>query len=282
MVRTAGSCYHSSCGQQRNHDLSMIGKYLFLVFFHHFYGNFCVLFQGPNSISDFYLPACTAPSSDLIVQDSLKRQTTKSVPPWQKIASGQEGFRVIFDMEKDIIGAENKNIPANMSRIIKYTDGKWTTAKQDGSFHLYNAFNNGDSGDVKKHKLSVFGLILSFNQNSGGLDLLPPDYEASKSFFPNISPLLVGKTLAKVVSEADVASKMPSKRTLTKEPCNVKWSNALRFDPTDKKGKCIHFTATTEGSLFLVFSTVPKNKNSWYYIEIAPERIAMYKVTKVT
>lgn len=186
MVRTAGSCYHSSCGQQRNHDLSMIGKYLFLVFFHHFYGNFCVLFQGPNSISDFYLPACTAPSSDLIVQDSLKRQTTKSVPPWQKIASGQEGFRVIFDMEKDIIGAENKNIPANMSRIIKYTDGKWTTAKQDGSFHLYNAFNNGDSGDVKKHKLSVFGLILSFNQNSGGLDLLPPDYEASKSFFTQI------------------------------------------------------------------------------------------------
>ena len=89
-------------------------------------------------------------------------------------------------MEKDIIGAENKNIPANMSRIIKYTDGKWTTAKQDGSFHLYNAFNNGDSGDVKKHKLSVFGLILSFNQNSGGLDLLPPDYEASKSFFTQI------------------------------------------------------------------------------------------------
>lgn len=185
-------------------------------------------------------------------------------------------------MEKDIIGAENKKIPANMSRIIKYTDGKWMTAKQDGSFHLYNAFNNGDSGDVKKHKLSVFGLILTYNQNSGGLDLLPPDFEASKSFFPNISPLLVGKTLAKVVSEADVASKMPSKRTLTNEPCNVKWSNALRFDPTDKKGKCIHFTATTEGSLFVVFSTVPRNKNSWYYIEIAPERIAVYKVTKPT
>lgn len=185
-------------------------------------------------------------------------------------------------MKNDLKGIDGYSIPRDMTRPVKYTNGKWITGEEDGSFHLYNAFNNGGSGDTRKHKISILGLILSYNQNSGGLELLPDDFAASKEFFPNLHQFLAGRTLAKIVSEVEETSRQASKRegqTMEKEPCNVKFSNALRFDPTDSNGKCLHFTAATEGSIFVVFSTLPKDEDSWYYTEITPEKVAIYKVT---
>ena len=205
---------------------------------------------------------------------------------WQKITNGQREFHVIFDMKKDLIGIEDYNISRNMSRRVKFVGGKWLTAEDDGLFHLYNAFNNGASGDIKKRKMSILGLVLSFNQNTGGLELLPEDYKVSKEFYPELHRFLTGRTLAKIFMEPDTdATKQASKRasqqsqTMVKQPCNVKWSNSLRFDPTDSNGKCLHFTAATEGSLFVIFSTLPKDNSTWYYTEITPERVALYKVT---
>ena len=195
--------------------------------------------------------------------------------------SDKLGFRVIFDMKSDLTGIEGYSIPRDMSRLMKYVDGKWLTAKDDGSFHLYNAFNNGGSGDFKKRKVSILGLVLSYNQNTRGLELLPPDFKASKQFFPNLHQSLSGRTLAKIVMEGGDAYGVASKReTLASPPCNVKWSNSLRFDPTDSNGKCLHFTAATEGSLFVAFSALPKDKSTWYYTEITPERVAIYKVIR--
>ena len=186
-------------------------------------------------------------------------------------------------MKKDLAGIEEYNITRNMSRLVKYTDGKWLTGEGDGSFHLYNAFNNGGSSDTKRRKMSIFGLVLSYNQKTAGLELLPEDFKASKQLFPNLPQFLVGRALAKIALEPDAATQLASKReteAMVNQPCNVKWSNALRFDPTDSDGKCLHFTAATEGSLFVVFSTLPKDKSSWYYTEITPERVAIYKVTE--
>lgn len=183
-------------------------------------------------------------------------------------------------MKRDLTGIEDYSIPRNMSRLVKYTDGKWLTGEEDGSFHLYNAFNNGGSGDARKHKMSIFGLVLSYNEKSGGLEISPNDFEASKQFFPNLHEFLAGRTLARVAIETKAVTKLASKREpAANPPCNVKWSNALRFDPTDTSGKCLHFTAATEGNIFVVFSTLPKDKSSWYYTEITPERVAIYKVT---
>lgn len=183
-------------------------------------------------------------------------------------------------MKRDLTGIEDYNITRNMSRLVKFTDGKWLTGEEDGTFHLYNAFNNGGSGDPRKHKMSILGLVLSYNQKSGGLELSPPDFQASKQFFPDLREFLSGRTLAKVAIETEAVTRVGSKReSAASPPCNVKWSNALRFDPTDSGGKCLHFTAATEGSIFVVFSTLPKDKSSWYYTEITPERVAIYKVT---
>lgn len=186
-------------------------------------------------------------------------------------------------MKKDLIGADDYTIPRNMTRLMRYSDGKWQAGEEDGSFHLYNTFNNGKSGDAKNRKISVLGLVLSYNQNTGGLDLMQGDVSDSQKFFPDLPKFLTGRTLARIVLENDDSSKQGTKReaessTTVQKPCNVQFSNALRFDPTDSNGKCLHFTATTEGSIYVVFSTLPKDQSSWYYTEITPQKVAIYKV----
>ena len=229
------------------------------------------------SISDFLLPECTS-SDQTETRDLTKRTILKPALSWQTITSGQKEFRVIFDMKKDLTGIEGYKIPRNMSRLVKYANGKWLTG-EDGSFHLYNAFQNGGSGVTKKKKISILGLVLSYNQNTGGLELLAPDFKASKQFFPNLHGFLEGRTLARINLKSDDIAAVANKReATTNQPCNVKWSNALRFDPTDSNGKCLHFTATTEGSIFVAFSALPKDKSSWYYTEITPAKVDIYKV----
>ena len=61
-------------------------------------------------------------------------------------------------------------------------------------------------------------------------------------------------------------------------PLQEKWSNALRFDPTDTEGKCLHFTASTAGTLFVIFAALPKEPESRYLVEISPEGVYIYKV----
>ena len=212
------------------------------------------------------------------------KRSRKRLPSWQGLIGGHKRFRVNFDMKIDLTGAAGNTIPRNMSRLMLYSDGKWQTEEEDGTFHLYNAFRNGQSRDPKNRKISVLGLVLSYNQNTGGLDLLADDVKDSKTFYPKIPHFLVGRTLAQIVPEKSNASKHVIKRQgqpsgARNQPCNVVFSNALLFDPTDTNGKCLHFTASTEGSIYLVFSTLPRDHSSWYYTEITPQRVAIYKVT---
>lgn len=212
------------------------------------------------------------------------KRSRKLLPSWHGLIGGHKRFRVNFDMKMDLTGAAGYAIPRNMSRLMQYSDGKWQTGEEDGTFHLYNAFKTGQSRDPKNRKISVLGLVLSYNQNTGGLDLLADDLKDSQKFYPKIPDFLAGRTLAQIVPENSDASKQAIKRQeqssgALKQPCNVEFSNALRFDPTDTNGKCLHFTASTEGSIFLVFSTLPRDHSSWYYTEITPQRVAIYKVT---
>jgi len=207
-----------------------------------------------------------------------------AIPNWQKIAAGRGQFRVVFDMKKDLVGNDDYHIPRNMSRLLKYTEGKWLTAEDDGNFHFYNGFNNGNSGDPRRHKISILGLVLTYNPKTGGLELLPPDFEASKRFFPELHDTFVWQRLASVVEESQLvsmASAAAKRETMENPPCDIRWSNALRFDPTDGGGKCLHFTAASEGAIFVVFAALPKDRSTWYYVEITPLKVAIYKVRPV-
>ena len=255
-------------------------------FIYFFLYSFC---KGPNSITDIQLQPCNKDSQT--ASETAQLETTNQADgvvkhdkmvglSWQHITKGKALFRVIFDMRNDLKGTKDfSDIPRNMSRLVRYKDGKWFTAEKDGSFHLYNAFKNGKSGDPQQHKISILGLVLSFNPNTGGLTLLSRDFEASREFFPNLHDALVGRELGRAVLDSSTPTSGASKReTLTDPPCNIKWSNALRFDPTEAKGKCLHFTASSEGNIFVVFATLPIDKNSWYYIGITPQNVAIYKV----
>ena len=261
-----------------------------LIFQSLFIYSFIYLFgKGPNSITDIQLPPCNKDSQTKpgAAQPETTDQADEAVKhkkvvglSWQHITKDKALFRVIFDMRNDLKGTKDfSDIPRNMSRLVRYKDGKWFTAEKDGSFHLYNAFRNGKSGDPQQHKISILGLVLSFNPNTSGLTLLSRDFEASRVFFPNLHDTLAGKELGRAVLDFSISESGVSKReTLADPPCNVKWSNALRFDPTEAKGKCLHFTASSEGKIFVVFATLPIDKTSWYYIEITPQKVAIYKV----
>ena len=61
-------------------------------------------------------------------------------------------------------------------------------------------------------------------------------------------------------------------------PCNVKWSNAMRFEPSEGEGKCLHFILVTEGTAYVIFSAVPNDKSAWYYVQISSHGVGIYKV----
>jgi hypothetical protein len=63
-------------------------------------------------------------------------------------------------------------------------------------------------------------------------------------------------------------------------PCNLDWSkaNSRRFSLSVKNGKCLRFSAASLGDIFVVFATNPKNPLTWYYLQISPHGVALYKV----
>ena len=66
-------------------------------------------------------------------------------------------------------------------------------------------------------------------------------------------------------------------------PCQLKWSNNLimilpRVEEND--GKCLKFTAATEGELFVVIATTPSDQNTWYVLQITTKGIIFYRVGK--
>lgn len=163
------------------------------------------------------------------------------------------------------------------------SERKWHTGDENGDFHLYDGFNNGGSSNLGNKKISIFGLVLTYNEEDGSLVLNNADYTESKKYFPGLTELLKGKQLARLewpVSEVFQKS-VSNKKTnpIGHVPCNVRWSNGLRFDPSDVGGKCLHFTASTKGSLYVVLSAVPSNKDTWYHVEVSPFGVGIYKVS---
>ena len=65
-------------------------------------------------------------------------------------------------------------------------------------------------------------------------------------------------------------------------PCDVVWSNAHRINPAVADGKCIAFSAMSTGEIFVVFSAIPIDENTWYYVQINSKGVFIYKVCLTT
>jgi hypothetical protein len=64
-------------------------------------------------------------------------------------------------------------------------------------------------------------------------------------------------------------------------PCQLRWSNNLMMvlneNGEQDDGKCLKFTAATEGELFVVIATTPSDQNTWYIFQITTKGVIFYK-----
>ena len=136
---------------------------------------------------------------------------------------------------------------------------------------------------MRDHKVSIFGLTLLYDDKDGSLVLEEQDYKSAKKTFPAIQADLKGMRLASIESLGKGLGSLATrtstpKVTPTPPPCKPKWSNALRMELEDMKGKCLHFTAASKGTIYILFSAVPRIKGKRYGVAIAPDKVRIFKV----
>ncbi|XP_066029703.1 uncharacterized protein [Pocillopora verrucosa] len=237
--------------------------------------------EGPISVSDMVISKCTLEDKTTEVNDGFFLNTR--VPKWKEITQENSTLKVKFDMETDLAREVDSvgKIEKNMTREVRFTGGRWFTADEYGKFHLYSGYRNGKSGELRNHKLSIFGLVLTYNSKYGSLDLIKEDFNESKRTYPTLREEMIGFPLAHLtVTQSNSfhdSVKRGSAPSPAVTPCNVKWSNALRLDPTTTGGRCLHFTASSAGDFFVVFATIPSRRSSWYYVQIGVSKVAIYK-----
>lgn len=228
------------------------------------------------------IPECK--SQDLSSEVSDDFLTNTVAPTWKEVTQANATIRVTFDMENDLArGMDGAvKIQKNMTREVRFKHGRWYTADEGGKFHMYSGYRNGKTAQLKKQKLSIFGLVLTYNSNDGSLELSDEDFNESKEIYPTLREEMIGFPLARV-NRMHSDSPNPVKRTppAAPIPCNVKWSNALRLDPTTTGGRCLHFTASSAGGTFVIFAVVPSKRSTWYYVQIGVHKVAIYKVNKI-
>ncbi|XP_077985120.1 uncharacterized protein LOC144439760 [Glandiceps talaboti] len=214
-------------------------------------------------------------------------QDTKS-PGWGHMKSGKP-FSIIFDMEEDVDGGNHgSTIPKDQIFMMQYYAGKWFVESIDGKVRLTDGYSNGGSDVSENLKISVKGIVLTFNPEVGLFRLTDEDYDASIVYWPTISAGLKGQFIARaswpVNQETPDTDELLEERFMTgtvqRFPCNTHWSNLQLIDPTHG-GLCLFFSAVSEGSIYVVFASVPKDKTTWYYVEISTALVAIYKYNHV-
>jgi len=227
------------------------------------------------------IPECTSQDRTSEVSDDFLANT--AFPAWKEVTQPNTTIRVTFDMENDLARGMDGvvKIQKNMSREVCFKRGRWFTADVDGKFHMYSGYRNGKASQLKKQKLSIFGLVLSYNSKDGSLELSDEDFNESKKIYPTLREEMVGFPLARVSRmHSDPLTPVKRNPPAAPKPCNVKWSNALRLDPTTTGGRCLHFTASSAGDMFVIFATVPSKRSTWYYVQMGVNKVANYKVNK--
>ena len=63
-------------------------------------------------------------------------------------------------------------------------------------------------------------------------------------------------------------------------PCRLKWSNNLMMVLSkNDAGKCLKFTAATDGEVFIVIASTPSNQKTWYTVQITTRGVILYRVS---
>ncbi|XP_068718689.1 uncharacterized protein [Montipora capricornis] len=230
--------------------------------------------EGSISVSEMNLPAGTSGCQT----QNYKYQVKAGRPSWKEMTAHNTPFKTIFKMDDDLTGSYHGkvNIPKDLECLVRFIDGEWVVSKDDDKFDFFSGCNRGGSRDIysDQHYICIYGLLLKYDERMGALNLDRHGFNISQQTFPSLHPNLIGGELARVEWPSDHIFQMSE--VVGYLPCNVKWSNALRFDPSEE-GRCLHFTASTKGTVFVIFSAIPKDKDTWYYVQISPYGVGIFK-----
>ncbi|XP_019617679.1 PREDICTED: uncharacterized protein LOC109465000 isoform X3 [Branchiostoma belcheri] len=229
--------------------------------------------EGRLLSSNFLLPAGEAGCETAML--TYLQGDNKGVPTWKEMIGGKE-FMVIFDMPYDILAI----IKARDVLQLKFSRHMWVSTRGAAIPHLYDSYDNGGSNDVNNKKVSVQGLVMTYNEKTGVFTVTNDDYKASASILPDIPNWIKCRKIARAEYKKLLNHLGQKTDTMGDVPCVIQWSNAHRLNPTGE-GNCIHFTAATEGDIFVVFASIPQNYETWVYLQISPEGVALYKAMRL-
>ncbi|KAI8491970.1 hypothetical protein Bbelb_303430 [Branchiostoma belcheri] len=229
--------------------------------------------EGRILSSDFLLPAGEAGCETAML--AFLQEDNTGVPTWEDMTGGQE-FMVVFDMPYDIPGI----LRAQDVVTLKFFRHKWFSTRKGFVPHLYDGYKNGGSEDVQAKKVSVQGLVMTYDEGTGVFTVTENDFKASAKLLTDLPGWVSNREVARAEYKQLLNHLSQKSDTVGDVPCSIQWSNAHRFDPTDG-GKCIHFTAASEGDIFVVFASIPQNYETWIYVQITPQGVALYKAMRL-
>ncbi|XP_019641283.1 PREDICTED: uncharacterized protein LOC109482870 isoform X1 [Branchiostoma belcheri] len=234
--------------------------------------------EGPVPTTDFRLeggkPGCT--SQALKVKGGTSGAT---FPTWLELING-ETYKVIFDLPEGI----SYDITKNTEALIVFSRNRWNCHAPGTELHMYNSFKNGGSGDTNSKKVSCFGFVMTYLEESGTFVVTPPDHEASSRIFRDLPRSYINSNVARAeyVSPLEHAkAKGNALASIVEAPCSVKWSNSYQIKPAEEGERCLYFVAASKGDIFVVFSAIPRDMTTWYHLQISFQGVALYKGMKL-
>ncbi len=189
-------------------------------------------------------------------------------------------FKVIFANDKAMYGKYHgmERILPRMEKHVRFYRRRWFSGDSADQIDIKSACNWGGSENVESEvrRICILGMILRYDPATGFLILNQNDFELSKRTWPGLTVKNIDTVMARVEWPGRDIFKLDE--VIGYVPCNVKWSNAMRFDPSEGEGKCLHFTLVTEGTAYVIFSAIPNDKNAWYYVQISSHGVGIFKV----
>jgi len=196
----------------------------------------------------------------------------KTWPSWRDMTENKIIFKVSFSLPEDLsflpfdAELEMKMSGADKGRLV------WMYKYPDGSFSFDNMC---PLTDMYNPMLCVADLGMRYDEESG---IIKFNRDASKYLDANETRLLYqDMPIGTVTQMGDNNAQL---NQIYKLPCGVQWTNAHRIDYA-QESNCVHFTASTRGSIYVVFSEIPKDKQTWYYVHITSRDVSFYQYMKL-
>ncbi|CAH1233427.1 Hypp738 [Branchiostoma lanceolatum] len=234
--------------------------------------------EGPVPTTDFHLeggsPGCETKA--LKIKGGPAGSTH---PTWLELING-DTYKVIFDLPENI----NYNLQKNTEVVLVYAENRWTCYAPGTEVHMYNSRSNGGSGDTSLKKVSCFGFVMTYEEATGKFIVTDKDQEASVKVLGKLPLDFIGWRVARAEYRSPLEHAQKTSGALAsivETPCTVKWSNSYQIKPAEEGGKCLYFVAASAGDIFVVFSAFPRDKTTWYHLQISYQGVTLYKGMKL-